>query len=82
MGELVQNQVTLLLEDFTGTGSWSASWAVIDGGSSADTWTTSNLYSRTSTSPIASPFVIAYSDCAGTSAEMDEQLITPQFRQL
>lgn len=78
VGELVQNQETLLLEDFTGTGGWPSSWTVIDGGTSADTWTSANPCSRTPTSPISAPFVIADSDCAGTSAEMDEQLITPQ----
>ncbi len=77
VGEVIPNQVTLLFEDFTGTGGWPASWTVIDGGSTSDTWTTSNPCSRTPTAPIASPFVIADSDCAGTSASLDEQLITP-----
>jgi V8-like Glu-specific endopeptidase len=78
VGEVVTNQNILLSEDFTGTGGWPAQWTVINGGSTSDTWTTNNPCSRTPTSPIATPFIIADSDCAGNTAEMDEQLITPQ----
>lgn len=55
-------------------------WTVIDGGTgggNASTWTTSNPCNRVGTSPIVAPFAIVDSDCAGSSATQDEELITP-----
>ncbi|MEM4284474.1 MAG: hypothetical protein QXS96_08320, partial [Candidatus Caldarchaeum sp.] len=71
---------TLLQEDFSG--GIPATWTVIDGGSGggpAATWTTANPCGRSIGPPLAAPWAMVDSDCAGTSATQDEQLITPSL---
>jgi subtilisin-like proprotein convertase family protein len=78
VGTILPGSGTALNENFSG--GIPSTWTIIDGGSgggSAATWTTANPCSRTATYPIVTPFAIVDSDCAGSSATQDEQLITP-----
>jgi hypothetical protein len=66
---------TLLFQDFAS--GIPGTWTVVDGGTgtgAASTWTTANPGGRTLLVP---PFAIVDSDEAGTSAAMNEELITP-----
>lgn len=76
--EALLTESSLLDETFSG--GIPSTWTVVNGGSgggSAATWTTANPCSRSIGSPFGSSFVIIDSDCAGSSATQDEQLITP-----
>ena len=69
---------TLLLnEGFSG--GIPGTWTIINGGSGPDTWTAANPCSRSIGAPFASPWAMVDSDCAGTAATQDEQLITPSL---
>ncbi len=60
--------------DFTSTGDWT----IVDGGTgagAASMWTTTNPGGRSL--PLAAPYFIVDSDELGTSAVMDEELISP-----
>ncbi|MDX1389874.1 MAG: choice-of-anchor J domain-containing protein, partial [Acidobacteriota bacterium] len=73
-------EATWMSEDFT-TGI-PPDWTVIDGGSGggdASTWTDANPGDRNIGPPFDDFFVIADSWYAGSSAPLDEQLITPSF---
>lgn len=69
----------LLLDENFSTGIPS-DWTVTNsgsGGGSAATWTTANPCNRSTLAPFTSPLVIVDSNCGGSSATQDEQLITP-----
>ncbi|MBP7147246.1 MAG: M28 family peptidase [Acidobacteria bacterium] len=57
-----------------------AGWTIVDGGAgggASATWTTANPCSRSISSPMAAPAAMVDSDCAGSGASQDEQLLTP-----
>ncbi len=78
VGQVIPGGGIVLDENFSS--GIPANWTIVDGGSgggSSATWTTLNPCSRAPGSPIVPPFAIVDSDCAGSSATQDEQLITP-----
>ena len=70
--DLTDASYSLLKEDFTG--GLPATWTVVDGGNSEDSWTDTNPRSRNDANWDGT-FMIVDSDNAGSVA-MDEQLIT------
>jgi len=74
-------EITPLLAEEFSTGI-PPDWTVVDGGSgggAAASWTTDNPGGRSISAPFEGAFAIADSDEAGSSAVLDEQLISPVF---
>ena len=65
----------LLWEETWEDAKWLHEWEIVDGGSSRDTWTDANPCDR-SIGLMDGTFMIVDSDCAGSSVNMSEQLIS------
>jgi outer membrane protein assembly factor BamB len=80
-GRVLSGTVTVINETFA-AGNPPAGWAVVDGGTGTQTWTTTNPGRRTVSSPLVAPVAIIDSLKDGTGYTQDDSLISPAFSAL